>query len=131
MALAEDVELSEVLKRTKGNCALHSKKSLPCPCVQVFSHKETQHRIWLVFSYLHWRSQINELIMNKLPASTANMLFIQNHTSEYLHNQKYTCSFNYMKITSTKSNRSTMVPHFYFKPHVSFQSPSEHFRCRR
>lgn len=60
--------------------------------------------------------------MNNLPASTANILFTQNHTPEYLHNQKYTCSFNYMKIMSTKSNRSTMFPPFYFKPRVSFRS---------
>lgn len=73
-------------------------------------------------SYLHRGTQINELIMNNLPASTANILFTQNHTPEYLHNQKYTCSFNYMKSMSTKSNRSIMFPPFYFKPHVSFQS---------
>lgn len=75
-----------------------------------------------MFSSLHRGIQINELIMNNLPASTANILFTQNHTAEYLHNQKYTCSFNYMKIMPTKSNRSTMFPPFYFKPDVSFQS---------
>lgn len=60
--------------------------------------------------------------MNNLPASSANILFTQNHTLEYLHNQKYTCSFNYVKIMLTKSNESTVFLPFYFEHSVSFQS---------
>lgn len=74
------------------------------------------------FGYLHWGTQINELIMSNLPASTANMLFTQSHTPAYLHNQKYTCSFNYTKTMSTKSSRSATFPPLYFKLRVSLQS---------
>lgn len=60
--------------------------------------------------------------MNNLPAGTANILFTQNHTPEYLHNQKYTCSSNYVKVMFTKTNESAVFPPFDFKPCVLFQS---------
>lgn len=120
--LAGDVEFSDILKGKQGNCGLPSKTPplALCVCFPTRQGKLTQNLAYVF--YLHRGTQINELIMNNLPASTANILFTQNHTQEYLHNQKYTCSFNYMKIMSTKSNKSTMFLPFCFKPHVSFQT---------
>lgn len=94
--LSRDVEFSDITKRKQENCEL--KRIILLPLCVGFLIRQGKLAQNLASIYLHRGTQINEHKMDNVPASTANILFRKKHTPEYLHNQKHTCSFNYMKI---------------------------------